>query len=216
MIRTTPFVKTANGEPKISRYTVGNPIPEEHMETAVNEILAPTPRKPQVLGLVLHPNELLRKASLLWTSAIKDNVELQNLVDDMIETMKLTGAMGLSAVQVGNLTRLFVIRDERRFLTFINPELKKVDCGTLFEKEGCISFPGVFECVLRDEKVELTGTQLDGTSLTVTLNGMSARAAQHEMDHLNGVLFIDKMSTFKRQAALRDLKINKRKFFKEV
>lgn len=176
----------------------------------------PEPHTPKTLGLYLYPSDLLLAESKPWASAIKGNQALQDLIDDMIETMKRTGALGLSAIQVGFVSRVFVARDGQKVLVFINPEVKALDCPTSFEKEGCLSFPGVFECVLRPEAVEITATDREGEKFTLTLHGLIARTVQHEIDHLNGILFTHRMSRVRQEAALKKVKISKRKLMREL
>lgn len=168
-------------------------------------------RKPKLLDLVQYPDEILTKKSAYWVGAIKNSPDLQGLIDDMELTVRATGALGLSAVQVGILSRIFTIRDGSRILTFVNPEVK-AEGELTFLKEGCLSFPRAFECVQRLATATVKGTDRNGEPLEVKLTGDAARAAQHEFDHLEGVLFIDKMSFVKRQAALKAVKIFKRRY----
>lgn len=120
--------------------------------------------------------------------------ELSNLIGDMFETMKDAGGIGLAAPQIGVPWRLFVMSVEGNDLCFINP-VKQVPPSwnelQTFE-EGCLSFPGIFEPVVRSEKVIITAKDLDTIEFgiqcfTTCLEGIEAQCAQHEMEHLDGI-----------------------------
>lgn len=154
------------------------------------------------------------------------NAELKSFTQDMIETMYEAHGIGLAAPQVGRLIRLLVIdtrpRDEkgRRYnydemtelekaipqpLILINPQLVKGEGKTTFD-EGCLSVPSFFETVERFEKIELKARDLSGKEFTVHTDGLLAICMQHEMDHLEGTLFIDHLSFVKSSKIKNQIK----------
>jgi peptide deformylase len=115
------------------------------------------------------------------------------LADDMIRIMKLANGVGLAAPQVGYGLRLFVMAPEGiRPTAFINPVIVKAE-GEQIGQEGCLSIPGLYGDVTRAQYVEIEAYDRKGRPYTYELEGIQARVAQHEIDHLDGVLFIDKV-----------------------
>jgi peptide deformylase len=137
------------------------------------------------------------------------NDEIRRLVDDMAETMYAAPGVGLAANQVGVLLRVFVIDiandDEPSDLrVFINPEITAT-VGTQTWEEGCLSFPGVTEEIRRAEKVTVKALDRDGKPFELEAEGLLSVAVQHENDHLNGVVMLDKLSAVKRRLLGRKL-----------
>ena len=135
--------------------------------------------------------------------------DIRALVDDMAETMYAAPGVGLAANQVGVLLRVFVIDiasdDEPSDLrVFINPEIVETD-GTQTWEEGCLSFPGVTEEIRRAERVRVKALDRDGNPFELEADGLLAVAIQHETDHLNGVVMLDKLSAVKRRRLGRKL-----------
>jgi len=135
--------------------------------------------------------------------------EIQALVDDMAETMYDAPGCGLAATQLGIAQRIFVIdcasEDEPSNLyVFINPEIIQKD-GVQTWEEGCLSFPGVTEEIKRAETVTVKALDRNGKSFELSADGLLAVAIQHENDHLNGVLMIDKLSALKKRMMGRKL-----------
>lgn len=135
--------------------------------------------------------------------------EVRQLVDDLAETMYAAPGVGLAATQIGVKRRVFVIDiagdDEPSDLrVFINPEILELD-GTQVYSEGCLSFPGVSEEIKRAERVKVHALGVDGKPFELEAEGLMAVAIQHENDHLNGVLMIDKLSAIKRRMMGRKL-----------
>lgn len=138
--------------------------------------------------------------------------ELRSLVEDMWETMYHAEGIGLAAPQIGVSLRLCVVdvRDEGDAdagrLALVNPVIS--DAGKKTEKapEGCLSIPGLEEVVSRSSRVTVTGFTPDGDPVEVFAEGLMARALQHEIDHLDGVLFIDRVSPLKRRMLLKKWK----------
>jgi peptide deformylase len=129
--------------------------------------------------------------------------EILELVDNMAETMYAAPGCGLAANQVGVPLRIFVIdtaaEDEPSDLkVFINPEIVELD-GIQTWEEGCLSFPGATEEIKRAERVKVKALDRDGKEFTLEADGLLAVAVQHENDHLNGVLMIDKLSALKKR-----------------
>ncbi|MCM3784220.1 peptide deformylase [Neobacillus mesonae] len=139
--------------------------------------------------IVKEPDEVLHKVAKEVTK-ITPNV--QKLLDDMADTMYDADGVGLAAPQVGILKRLIVVDvgDEHGLIKMINPEIVSSE-GEQFGPEGCLSIPGYNGDVRRAETVTVKGLDREGKEITVTGSGLFARAFQHEIDHLNGVLFTD-------------------------
>lgn len=139
--------------------------------------------------IVTEPDEVLHKKAKEVTK-ITPNV--QKLLDDMADTMYDAEGVGLAAPQVGILKRLIVIDagDEHGLIKMINPEIVERE-GEQFGPEGCLSIPGWNGDVRRAEKVTVKGLDREGNELIITGTGLLARAFQHEIDHLNGVLFTE-------------------------
>lgn len=145
--------------------------------------------------------------------------EIRQLVLDMIETMDNSNGIGLAAPQVGKDLRLFVLRNyisnEKGELSlsdpkvFINPRLFDHSQEMVEEEEGCLSIPGIRSLVPRPVRIKIEATDLEGKLFTEELEGYNARVRMHENDHLNGVLFIDRIDERTRreiEPLLRDIK----------
>ena len=152
-------------------------------------------------------NSVLRKKCLKV-----ENIDetLVTLADDMIETMYAASGSGLAANQVGVTSDLFVIdvgieKEKRDPVIIINPVITASEEEVIAE-EGCLSIPEVFAQVKRSQHVEVKGYDLKGNELRYEAEGFLARAFQHEMDHLNGVLFWDNLSKVKRDILQRKFK----------
>lgn len=135
--------------------------------------------------------------------------EIQKLVDDMAETMYAAPGCGLAATQIGELHRVFVIdtagEDEPSNLTiFINPAIL-TSVGSVTWEEGCLSFPSVHEDIKRASKVRVRAQDRDGAWFELEAEGLLAVAIQHETDHLDGVLMIDRVGPLKRRMMHRKM-----------
>jgi len=158
------------------------------------------------LRILTYPHPTL-KAKAEPILAVTD--EIRELAADMAETMYHAAGVGLAANQVGVLKRIFVIdtaqEDEPSELrTFINPELVELD-GEQVYGEGCLSFPGAAEDIKRAERVLVRALDLDGKPFELEATGLLAVAIQHENDHLNGILMIDKVGPLKRRKISRQV-----------
>ncbi len=132
--------------------------------------------------------------------------EIRTLVDDMIETMWDEVGIGLAAPQVGVSLRLIVVGDEGRDpRALVNPVLVG-QRGQATAEEGCLSIPGVFAPVTRAEWVKVEATDLDGRPVALEGRGLLARVLQHELDHLDGVLFIDRLDPVTRDRLKRKIR----------
>ncbi len=147
-----------------------------------------------ILDISVVGDDILRKKSEIVTDF---DEKLNKFVDDMIDTMIAYDGIGLAANQVGVDKRIFVIYYKlidktKDFLVLINPELTAFE-GKYEYEEGCLSVPGIFENVIRPEKVEVKFQDIDGNEHKIEADGLLARVIQHENDHLDGILFIDRI-----------------------
>jgi peptide deformylase len=133
--------------------------------------------------------------------------EIRRMVDDMIETMYDEVGIGLAAPQVGISLRLMVVGDEegRGARALLNPVITEQG-GEVTAEEGCLSIPGIFAPVKRAEWVTLEAHDPEGRPVSLTARGLRARVLQHEMDHLDGVLFIDRLDPMTRDRIKRRIK----------
>jgi len=153
-----------------------------------------------VLEIRKYPEEILKKKALP-VERVDD--ALQGLIDDMIETMYAAPGVGLAAPQVGVSKRLIVIdvssREEKYpLIVLVNPQIIEADGFVEFE-EGCLSVPEYIAAITRAERTVVKGLDRNGAPIEIEGSGLLARALQHEIDHLDGVLFIDRMSSIKRE-----------------
>lgn len=151
-----------------------------------------------LLPLHLLGSPVLRARSA-EVSAIDD--EVRQFVDDLFETMHAAKGVGLAANQVGVARRVAVVETEDEKLVLINPVILEAE-GRDTAEEGCLSIPKVYADVTRPEKVVLEATDREGNRYTKTLDGLAARAVQHEIDHLDGILFVDHLGLLKRKRIL--------------
>jgi peptide deformylase len=156
---------------------------------------------------ILHfPNKVLKQKALKITRIDKT---VRELADKMLGLMKAASGVGLAANQVGKLKRIVVIGNLPDFLDepliLINPEIKKSE-GWTTQEEGCLSFPGVSASVRRRTKIYAVFWNLNEEKMRIEAQGLLARAIQHELDHLDGILFPDHLSFLPRQKLLREYK----------
>lgn len=156
--------------------------------------------------ILIHPDPRLKK---VCEPVARITPEIEALADDMLATMYDAPGIGLAAPQVGVLSRVFVMdatRDpeaERRPMVLINPEVTWESEELNTYDEGCLSIPDQYADVTRPKQVRLRWLGLDGKTHEEDMDGLWATCAQHELDHLNGVLFIDHLSAIKRQMITR-------------
>ncbi len=131
----------------------------------------------------------------------KINEETIKLTYDMAETMKLGQGIGLAANQVGVLKRIIIVEADfksQQVLALINPKVVKKSREKTIDKEGCLSFPGIYLDIKRSNAVKVKAKNIKGEKVVVEAEGILARVLQHEIDHLNGVLFYQRLSPIKR------------------
>ena len=162
-----------------------------------------------ILKILEFPDPRLRKKAV---AIIDIDDDLRNLIDDMLETMYAAPGIGLAATQVDVHKRLLVAdmsseKDDPHAL--INPEILEKD-GTAITEEGCLSVPGYFEEVERAESVRVRYLDRDGAPVEKNAEGLLAICIQHEIDHLNGKLFVDYLSEAKRQRIRKKLEKDRR------
>ncbi|UDL95942.1 MULTISPECIES: peptide deformylase [Lichenihabitans] len=158
-----------------------------------------------VLPVVTLPDSKLRQPSALVTTV---DASVRALLDDMIETMYDAPGIGLAAVQIGVMQRLVVIdtakEDEpRQPLFLVNPEITWRSEETSSYEEGCLSIPDDYYEVTRPERVRVTSLDRNGEPQHIEADGILATVLQHEIDHLDGVLFIDHISKLKRDRVIK-------------
>src|SRR5688500_19035746 len=136
--------------------------------------------------------------------------DVQQLIDDMIQTMYAAPGIGLAATQVGVGLRIFVCdisvgRNPSDLLTFVNPEFIERE-GMQLEEEGCLSVPGFNATVARPARAVLKGLDRNGQEHTVEASGLLARCFQHEMDHLEGTVFVDRLRGLQKDLIVRKIR----------
>jgi peptide deformylase len=166
-----------------------------------------------VLPIVTYDDEVLRKEA----KPVEENTpELQQLIDDMFDTMYNSDGVGLAAPQIGKLLRIFVADadpmteeetgNKHGPLALINPEITFESDQETTMDEGCLSIPGVNASVTRPEKIVVKYLDRDFNEKELEVDGWLARVIQHETDHLDGILFLDYLSIFKRKLLSSKLK----------
>ena len=155
--------------------------------------------------LIILPDPILRQVSAPL-GTVDD--EARRLADDMLETMYDAPGIGLAAIQIGVARRMLVLDvsregEEKTPLVFINPEIvRSSDARSVYE-EGCLSIPDYYAEVERPAEITVRYVDRDGREQTIDADGLLATCLQHEIDHLNGVLFIDHISKLKRDMVIR-------------
>lgn len=136
------------------------------------------------------------------------DAKLVRLAGDMVETMYAAPGVGLAAPQVGVQKRLFVYDVGEGPHTIVNPEIRETDGEWAFE-EGCLSIPGLAFELVRPKQVHLVGYDLEGNEVSIEADELLARALQHELDHLDGILYIERLDPDQRKAALKIIREQK-------
>ncbi|MBB3311704.1 peptide deformylase [Rhizobium sp. BK196] len=155
--------------------------------------------------LIILPDPVLRQVS---KPIERVDTDLQRLSDDMLETMYDAPGIGLAAIQIGVPRRMLVIDlskegEEKQPLVFINPEIVSSSDDRSVYEEGCLSIPDYYAEVERPAKVTVKYLDREGKEESVEADGLLATCLQHEIDHLNGVLFIDHISRLKREMVIK-------------
>ena len=167
--------------------------------------------------IIIEPDPILRKKSEILE---KVDDELRGLLDDMLETMYSAPGIGLAAVQVGILKRAIVIdvskdKEKKNPFFLINPEIISKSKNTSTYEEGCLSLPGYFAEIERPAECQIKYIDYFGKKKEIKATGLLSTCIQHEIDHLNGVLFIDYLSKLKRDMIVKKL-IKKKKELDKV
>tara|TARA_Y100000816_G_C26026810_1_gene537361 strand:+ start:227 stop:745 length:519 start_codon:yes stop_codon:yes gene_type:complete len=164
-----------------------------------------------VRTILTEPNKLLRQVSQPVENVGKEE---QNLMDDMLETMYAANGIGLAAIQIGIPKRIIVMdisKDDNKKepLYFVNPVIKNKDILKSTYEEGCLSVPNQFAEINRPKNCEVEYLDYNGEKKLLKAEGLLATCIQHEMDHLEGILFIDYLSKLKKSMIIKKLSKNK-------
>ena len=164
-----------------------------------------------VKTILIEPNKLLRQVSKLVERVTKEE---QNLMDDMLDTMYAANGIGLAAIQIGIPKRIIVMdlsknpeKKEPRY--FVNPIIKNKNPEKATYEEGCLSVPNQFAEIDRPNKCDVEYLDYNGEKKLLKAEGLLATCIQHEMDHLEGILFIDYLSKLKKSMIIKKLSKNK-------
>lgn len=128
---------------------------------------------------------------------------VDQLLSLMYDAMTAKGGIGIAANQVGHSWRIFILKDNSSYIAYINPEVVSMEELVQFEGEACLSIPGASATTNRYKRLTLTWQGVDGISISASFQGMDAFAIQHEMDHLNGKLYIDQFGPMRRDMIMR-------------
>ena len=169
-------------------------------------------------NIVIEPDPILRKKS---ERLEKVDDEIKKLLDDMLETMYAAPGIGLAAVQVGILKRLIVIdiskeNEKKNPIFLVNPVIISRSSDTSVYEEGCLSLPGHFAEIERPAECKVEYIDYDGKKKEIKAKGLLSTCIQHEVDHLNGVLFIDYLSKLKKDMIVKKLIKHKKELNKIV
>ena len=161
--------------------------------------------------ILIEPNKLLRQVSKPVNQVGKDE---QRLMDDMLETMYHANGIGLAAIQIGVPKRIIVMdisqdKEKKNPKYFVNPIIKNKDSEKATYEEGCLSVPEQFAEIDRPSKCEVEYLDYNGNKQLLKADGLLATCIQHEMDHLEGILFIDHLSKLKKSMIIKKLSKNK-------
>ena len=163
--------------------------------------------------IITEPNKILRRKSVEVESVGKEE---QKLMDDMLDTMYDANGIGLAAIQIGIPKRIIVMdiaknNEKRNPLYFVNPVIKNKNSELSTYEEGCLSVPNYFAEIDRPKKCDVEYLDYNGEKKILKAEGLLATCIQHEMDHLEGVLFIDYLSKLKKTMILKKLSKQKEK-----
>ncbi len=159
-----------------------------------------------ILDIIRYPNPILKEVS---APVAEITPEVSSFVDDMIETMRASPGCALAAVQLGRLWRIIVVEvgdknPNNGLIVLVNPVIIS-SSGRAKGREGCLSIPEFTANIKRAKRMEVKGLAPDGTERTIEAEGFEARALAHEIDHLDGILFIDRITDMKRDLFKRKM-----------
>ena len=156
--------------------------------------------------ILIYPEKRLRKKS---QTVEKINKKIQKLLDDLADTMYNAPGVGLAAPQIGENVRVLVVdistkEEENSLLELINPAITD-SSGTQKSEEGCLSVPGFYGNITRRKKITVEAVNRDGEKFKIEVEDILARVLQHEIDHLDGILFFDKMAKLKKELFIKKI-----------
>ncbi len=160
-----------------------------------------------LLDILFYPAPELKRKS---RPVEKPDEDLERLLDDMTETLRDADGVGLAAPQVGRNVRVLVVdvplpeSEEREFYELVNPEIVS-SRGFQMGEEGCLSVPGFFANIRRKDQVRVSALDRKGKRFTIDADGMLSRVLQHEIDHLDGILFFDRLRQLKRDLLVKQI-----------
>jgi len=168
--------------------------------------------------ILVEPDPILRKKC---EPVGNINLEIKKLMDDMLETMYAAPGIGLAAVQVGILRRIVVIdiskdKEKKNPIFLVNPEIIEKSTNTSVYEEGCLSLPGQFAEIERPAECTIRYIDYEGRQKQLKADGLLSTCVQHEIDHLNGVLFIDYLSKLKKDMIIKKLIKHKKEIEKII
>lgn len=153
--------------------------------------------------VVKYPSDILRKKSEVVTRDELTSEEIQMLIDDLLDSMRLENGIGIAAPQIGVHKRVIIVDDGKGPTAYVNPEIigRSIRKGHFIE-EGCLSVPGIWGYVTRHKAVKVLALDREGNRVVVKAKDLPSVILQHEVDHLNGILFIDKADTYTRHPGM--------------
>jgi len=156
--------------------------------------------------ILIYPEKRLRKKS---QTVEKINKKIQKLLDDLADTMYNAPGVGLAAPQIGENVRVLVVdistkEEEKSLMELINPAITD-SSGTQKSEEGCLSVPGFYGNITRKKKITVEAVNRDGEKFKIEAEDILARVLQHEIDHLDGILFFDKMAKLKKELFIKKI-----------
>ncbi len=153
--------------------------------------------------VVKNPSDILRKKSEDVSKEELASAEIQTLIDDLIESMRLENGIGIAAPQIGVHKRVIIVDDGKGPTAYVNPEIiaQSIRKGH-FVEEGCLSVPGIWGYVTRHKVVKVRAMDRNGARVTLKAKDLTSVIFQHEIDHLDGILFIDKADTYTRHPGM--------------
>lgn len=155
------------------------------------------------MNIYVYEDKILRtKSTPLEKEEIND--ELRKILDDMVETMRLANGVGLASNQVNIDRRYFVLEIDNIVKKCINPEILEILEPSVEVEEGCLSIPGIYKKVARPNKIRVSYLNENGEKIEEVMEGLWAKAFQHETDHINGMMFIDRLSPINKNLIKKD------------
>lgn len=154
-------------------------------------------------SLVLYPDPILKKRAM---AIAEITPEIRKLGEYMLETMRAHQGVGLAGPQVGVSQRVIVVQDGDKAIVCVNPEITRQSRETSVQEEGCLSIPTIFLLIRRPVRITVVYQDLDGKQIRKNTAGLTARIFQHEIDHLNGILIINRLGIWKRWKLRAQLK----------